>query len=258
MDDWFAHWFDEDYAILYAHRDQEEARQAVTMALQVAPTLAVGPVLDLGCGSGRHLAELRIVNPEAFGLDLSPHLLEASPEALRPWLRRGDMRHLPLRPGTLAGLMLWFTPFGYFGDGENRQLVRDLAAALRPGGVLLLDFLNAGQVRRSLVEESAFERDGYQVQVRRTIEGHRLLKRMSITRPEAGATRKVLESVRLYEPGEIREMAARAGLEVFAELGDYGGSPFEAARAERWIGLFRKPDDGLEPPVQTEVATIRA
>ena len=63
MADWFEEWFDGDYAELYAHRDTTEARRAVELALRVAPELAEGPVLDLGCGSGRHLEVLRGVNP---------------------------------------------------------------------------------------------------------------------------------------------------------------------------------------------------
>lgn len=53
-----------------------KAGRAVRTALKALPVLAEGPVLDLGCGSGRHLTELRKVNPRAFGLDLSKHLLE--------------------------------------------------------------------------------------------------------------------------------------------------------------------------------------
>jgi SAM-dependent methyltransferase len=110
MADWFEEWFDEDYALLYAHRDAEEARLAVRRALRVAPELREGPVLDLGCGSGRHLEILRRANPRALGMDLSRALLRMAPTALRPWLLRGDMRSLPLKEGTLSGICLWFTP----------------------------------------------------------------------------------------------------------------------------------------------------
>jgi SAM-dependent methyltransferase len=237
--DWFEEWFDEDYAELYAHRDTTEARRAVELALRVAPELAAGPALDLGCGSGRHLEVLRGVNPQAFGMDLSRALLGLAPAELRPWLLRGDMRALPLRPGVLSGICLWFTPFGYFGDQENRSLLQHLAGLLRPGGVLLLDYLNADLVERTLVPEDTAERKGTRIRSRRSIEGNRLMKRLTLTRLATGEVREALESVQLYHPAELQELARAAGLRVRTILGNYTGESF-TSNSPRWIGVFQR------------------
>ena len=165
-------------------------------------------MLDLGCGGGRHLAALRRVNPLAFGLDLSRDLLAMAPGDLRPWLLRGDMRRIPVRAGSLAGICMWFTPFGYFSDAENRALLRRLRELLRPGGVLLLDYLNAGFVRAHLVPEDRSRSGNIEVLSRRTLEGDRLVKRMTLTRLDTGATRQATESLRLYDPAELRGLAA--------------------------------------------------
>jgi len=240
MDDWFKEWFDADYSALYAHRDAQEAEEAIRTALAAAPELGQGPVLDLACGTGRHLAPLRRRNPLAFGLDLSAHLLREAPTALRPWLLRGDMRRLPLRSASLSGITLWFTPFGYFADTANRALLDRLTGLLIPGGVLLFDFLNAAHLAKNLVEEDTFERGGLRAHSRRAIEGDRIVKRMTLTRLDSGATREVVESIRLYTPEELRGMAARAGLACCAELGGYEGGAFHPAASPRWIGIFRK------------------
>jgi SAM-dependent methyltransferase len=237
--EWFSEWFDEDYALLYAHRDAEEARLAVGRALRVAPELAEGPVLDLGCGAGRHLEILRRANPLAFGLDLSPSLLRMAPGPLHPWLLRGDMRHLPVKAGTLTGVCLWFTPFGYFSDEENRALMLDLGHCLRQGGVLVMDYLNADLVKRSLVSEDSVVRGGVCAQSRRALEGDRLVKRMVLTRLDTGETRQVMESVRLYPPDELQEMAVRAGLRLRRVMGTYSGEAF-TEDSPRWIGIFEK------------------
>ena len=239
MPDWFEEWFDEDYALLYAHRDAEEARVAVSQALRAAPELAEGPVLDLGCGSGRHLNFLRQTNPAAFGIDLSRPLLRLAPEALRPWLLRADMRSLPVSQGTLSGVCLWFTPFGYFSDDQNRDLMMTLGRMLRMGGVLLLDYLNAGLVGRTLVPEDTVVRLGMRVRSRRSIEGNRLIKRMTLTHLDTDEVREVRESVRLYEPAELQELAAPAGLRLRRVLGTYLGEAF-SEDSPRWIGFFEK------------------
>jgi len=77
---------------------------------------------------------------------------------------------------------------------------------------------------------------------RRTLEGQRLVKRITLTRLETGATREVRESVRLYEPEELRQMAAESGLILDAEVGDYLGRAFDPGAAARWIGFLRRPD----------------
>jgi len=240
MDEWFKDWFDADYAALYAHRDDGEAEQAVSMALTVAPELNTGPVLDLACGTGRHLAPLRRHNPLAFGLDLSQTLLGEAPADLRPSLLRGDMRQLPVRPDTLAGITLWFTPFGYFTDEANTALLHSLSALLRPQGVLLLDFLNSEHLAHTLVAEDTLEQGGIRVHSLRTIEGQRVVKRMTVTRLREGTARQVVESIRLYSPQELRTTAAKAGLGCHVELGDYAGSTFSPGESTRWIGIFRK------------------
>ncbi len=240
MDEWFKDWFDADYAALYAHRDDGEAEKAVNTALSVAPELAAGPVLDLACGTGRHLTALRRRNPLAFGLDLSEALLSEASADLRSWLVRGDMRRLPLRPGTLAGISLWFTPFGYFSDAANAELLHRLSALLRPGGVLLLDFFNAAHLARTLVPEDTLEQGGIRVHSFRAIEDGRIVKRMTVTRVAEGTARHVVESIRLYRSEELRSMASEAGLTCHAELGDYAGSTFVPADSPRWIGIFRR------------------
>ena len=239
MGEWFEDWFDGDYALLYAHRDAGEARTAVAMALAAAPELAAGPVLDLGCGSGRHLEVLRQTNPQAFGMDLSRALLALAPAALRPHLLRGDMRTLPVQAGTLTGACLWFTPFGYFDDAQNLALLQGLARCLRPGGVLLLDYLNADRVAHTLVPEDSVERQGVRVFSRRTLEGNRLVKRMTLTRLATGEPREALESVRLYRPDELLALAHFAALRPRTVLGDYTGGPF-TSDSPRWIGIFER------------------
>lgn len=239
MTEWFESWFDEDYARLYSHRDAEEARVALGRAMRVAPELASGPVLDLACGAGRHLEILRRANPLAFGLDLSRSLLHMAPGGLRPWLLRGDMRRIPVKEGTLRGICLWFTPFGYFSDEENRALMMHLGALLENKGVLVMDYLNADLVARTLVPEETVERGGIRAQSRRSLEGDRLVKRMALTRMDTGEVRDVLESVRLYHPTDLQEMAVRAGLRLRRVMGTYAGEAF-TEDSPRWIGVFEK------------------
>src|SRR5882762_11981979 len=79
------------------------------------------------------------------GLDLSMALLKVarkeSPDA--PYVR-ADMRDLPFADETFDLVVNLFTSFGYFDDDrEHLRVLSCVAAAMRRGGTLVIDFLNA-------------------------------------------------------------------------------------------------------------------
>jgi SAM-dependent methyltransferase len=242
-DPWYRNWFGEDYLKLYPHRDHEEAEDAVALLvdrLEPAPGLRV---LDLACGGGRHLHHLRDRSLEATGLDLSLALLrEAAETAPGVPLVRGDMRRLPFAGGSFGIVTSFFTSFGYFEDeAQDRAVLGEISRVLAPGGWVVLDFLNASRVRRSLTPRDETVVDGRRVvQERALMEGGRVVeKRIHFQPPEGGPTRTFLERVRLYDPPELEELLASRGFEVRERLGDYDGSPF-VAEAPRFIVLARR------------------
>ena len=83
------------------------------------------------------------------------------------------------------------------------------------------------------------ERGGVRAQSRRSLEDHRLVKRMVLTRIKTGEVREVLETVRLYPPTDLQEMAVRAGLRLRRVMGTYAGEAF-TEDSPRWIGIFEK------------------
>ncbi len=98
--------------------------------------LAVGPVLDLGCGPGRHLAALQADGKTALGVDLSP-------VAVRLARRRGAAAI----PGDLFGTVpragRWRTALLLDGNigigGAPEALLRRTRELLAPGGAALVE-----------------------------------------------------------------------------------------------------------------------
>jgi SAM-dependent methyltransferase len=242
-DPWYRSWFGEDYLKLYPHRDHEEAEDAVALLVErLAPTPGLR-VLDLACGGGRHLHHLRARGLGAVGLDLSlPLLREAAETASGVPLVRGDMRRLPFGERSFGIVTSFFTSFGYFEDeAQDRLVLGEIRRTLAPGGWVVLDFLNAARVRRSLTPRDEVVMDGRRVVQERILkeEGRIVEKRIHLQPPEGGPTRTFLERVRLYDPPELEELLASRGFEVQERLGDYDGSPFEAD-APRFILLARR------------------
>ena len=215
---------------------------AVALFLQNAQLPEPSPILDLGCGAGRHAIALAQAGYTVTGLDLAPQLLSVARETSRSestpiHLVRGDMKHLPFR-NAFAGIVQLFTAFGYFDDDvQNERVISEVARALKPGGIYLLDFLNAPQVVANLVPESTSVLDGMNIVQRRAIQGGRVNKAISIAGND-GREEVFSESVRLYDRSDLHSMFERQGLSVMQVFGDYHGNAW-TAKSPRCILLGR-------------------
>jgi SAM-dependent methyltransferase len=240
VSEWFEHWFGEEYLELYPHRDDEEAERVAALLESRGVVRRGDRVVDLACGAGRHAVALSRIGARVVGLDLSLPLLRAGQ---RRWqdarLVRADIRVLPLRTGGADAVVNLFTSFGYFEqDAEHERVIVDVARVLRTGGRFALDFLNAQQVRATLVPRDERPVNGRSVIQERRLEkdGRYVIKTIHL----AGEGRSFMERVRLYERADFERMFDAAGLAIDAVLGDYDGSPF-AARSPRLLMLARKP-----------------
>jgi SAM-dependent methyltransferase len=150
--DWYEEWFGVDYLRIYQHRDETDAERAIELIESNVPGRRIQSVLDLGCGAGRHT---RILEERwmTVGLDLSMSLLRVARRETKdsPYVR-ADMRELPFGADSFDLVVNLFTSFGYFDDDrEHVRVLRCVGAAMTAGGTLVIDFLNAAQVRHSLV-----------------------------------------------------------------------------------------------------------
>lgn len=116
------------------HAETAELRRIIDQSCPGARSL-----LDVACGTGAHLAELRQWY-EVEGADLSPAMLAVARERLpRVRLHQADMRTLDLGRSFDAVICL-FSSIGYIIEpAEMRSAVARLAAHVAPGGVLVLD-----------------------------------------------------------------------------------------------------------------------
>jgi SAM-dependent methyltransferase len=231
-DPWFESWFGAEYLELYPHRDDEEAERAVALIVRSCGVEPGSAVLDLACGAGRHVEDLRAAGYRAFGLDLSEELLRvARGEAGQPVVR-ADMRELPVATASVALVTSFFTSFGYFPEAaEDERVLREIRRVLRPGGVYALDFLNAAHVRATLRPHDEVEMGGRRVVQTRSLvaRGQVVEKRIEIYDAGRRTPRVFYERVRLYGAGELCEMMLRAGIQPVRLYGDYEGGPHTPA-----------------------------
>lgn len=222
--DWFEEWFGEDYLRIYQHRDESEAERAIELIAAQVHGRDIQAVLDLACGAGRHSQAL-CDRWWTVGLDLSAALLRVArredPDA--PYVR-ADMRELPFVAESFDLVVNLFTSFGYFDDDrEHARVLACLRTAMRPGGTLVIDFLNADQVRRNLVPYDDRVESGITIEQSRIISPDNRFVEKKIRLRERG--REYVERVRLLSAGDLERMLEAAAFEVVHCFGDYlGGS----------------------------------
>jgi SAM-dependent methyltransferase len=228
---WHRAWFDQDYLALYPHRDPAEAEtllDTLSSAGLLPEPATGGPVLDLGCGAGRHSRALARRGHRVIGLDWSlPLLLKARADGNEVAWVRGDMGRPPFRRG--AGLVLsLFTSLGYSDDdAENARVWRGVLGLPRPGGRLVLDYLNPVQLERGLVPRSRRTAGEWVVDEERCLlPASRQVQKILRFGPPGGPRREVVERVKLYGPDWFHEPARAAGFRRLAHWGDLHGAPW--------------------------------
>ena len=168
------------------------------------------------------------------GLDLSARKPGAGVAACGPekssFLRfvRQDMRR-PFGDKAFDYVFSLFTSFGYFENpADHLKVVRNMAASLRAGGGLVLDYLNVRHAEQRLTREEVIERDGVVYRLTRWSDVGAIYKRIVIDDPRLPTPLEYVERVAKLTLEDFRFLFALNGLRVEEIYGDYQLSPFDA------------------------------
>jgi SAM-dependent methyltransferase len=148
--DWWA------YHYRVVHRSQipgiaqwdDDLVELILHALELQPG---DRVLDLACGSGDHTRRLARRGLEVLGVDIAPNLVaycrERAAQEDLPTARFqvGDMRELAFHEEFDAVLLLSGS-FGFFDDATNGDVLARMARALKPGGRVMIDVFDLGEM----------------------------------------------------------------------------------------------------------------
>jgi SAM-dependent methyltransferase len=265
----------DEYAPFY---DWENARTLGRRDVPFWRNLALqagGPVLELGCGTGRIAIPLGRAGVPIVGVDRSGPMLARASQRVRRFrleknvrLVRGDIRFLPFQPAkprhslqrsadaaSDGGFSLVMAPYGVL---QSLLRERDLAATLeavagvlRPGatfGIELVADLPSWKEYRKRVSLSGWRgaRGGPHVTLIETVRQDparhlTIFDQQFIER--RGSRRRTHRFALTFRTLSVPQMTRRlekAGFEIAALLGDYRGGPWDR-RADVWMILARLP-----------------
>jgi SAM-dependent methyltransferase len=239
---WYATWFDTPYYhMLYRHRDETEARSFLTELVHTAGLTKDCSVLDLACGRGRHAITLHQLGFDVTGYDLSASSIAFAKQWEQPGLRFAvqDML-LPYAKEQFDVVMNLFTSFGYFETEEEHALaIQHMAHALKPGGRVILDFMNAQKVMDGLVPEEVVEVGEIEFHITRHADGNSIVKRISFE--HLGQLYQFEERVRAFLLEDFTSFFEQAGLLTTHIWGSASGTTFDSHQSARLIIIAHKP-----------------
>ena len=234
------------YDAIYASRDDAGFWRTIAAG-------ADGPILELGCGTGRVLIPLARAGADITGLDLSARMLARCRVKLRsepPQVReRVGLVEADMASFDLGRRFAAITcPFGGF--QQLRTVEQQLACLdrcrehLLPRGTLVLDLPNPDPAPAAYAGEQAADgeataetvdwTDGRRIRWWVTVTGYERAEQRNeceltfeVIAP-GGATQRLTEtiSLRYVFRYELEHLLVRAGFRVVALYGDYDRSPF--------------------------------
>jgi SAM-dependent methyltransferase len=135
-----------------------------------------GSILDLACGIGRHSVLLAEEGYRVVGVDLSPTFIARAEESAaergvddRVEFRVGDMREIGMLLGDLRGefnaVVNLFTSMGFWDEGTDREILRQLLDLSAPDGVLVVDIVNRDWLVRNFQARDFYRWEDGRVQL---------------------------------------------------------------------------------------------
>ena len=247
-----------DYVVPY------RTREDVAFFVEAAQASG-GPVLEIGCGTGRVLIPTARAGIDIYGIDLSPHMLDVCQRRLteepsevqrRVQLDLADMREFDLGQ-TFKLITIPFRPFQHLIEIEDQMAcLRCIHRHLAGDGRLILDVFNPSlpHVAHEVTgEEQGDEPEFTMPDGRRVLRRNRIVARdvfmqyqdieliYYVTHPD-GRTERLVHAfpMRYLFRYEVEHLLARCGFEVETLYADYDKSPYGSKYPGELIFVAKK------------------
>jgi SAM-dependent methyltransferase len=238
---WFERWFASPYYhILYKERDEREAQFFLDNLINLLKPIPGSKMLDVACGRGRHSVYLNKKGYEVAGIDLSEESIAYDKQFENEKLsfHVHDMREV-FKAAQFDYVFNLFSSFGYFDTpADNSKAVEAHSQALKTGGMLVLDYMNASKVCSCFIPSEKKVVEGIKFSVRKKIEGGMIVKRISFS--DKGKDYNFEEHLSILLLEDFQKLFTQHNLKITHTFGDYALNTFDDAKSDRLILIAEK------------------
>lgn len=131
---------------------------------ELTKAAGLGPVADLGCGTGRVAAHLDSLGVDVFGIDLSPAMVDLARRTYRHLhFDVGSITALDLSDVAAGGVLAWYSTI-HTPPRDLPGVFGEFSRVLAPGGYLLIGFhVGDGHLPRTVAYRDGVSIDAYDV-----------------------------------------------------------------------------------------------
>ena len=241
--EWFKEWFNSPYYhLLYFNRDEKEASAFIDGLLAWLTPDPGALLVDIACGRGRHARMLAAAGYEVTGIDLSAENISFAKQAesARLHFYLHDMR-LPFWINYFDYAFNFFTSFGYFRtEREHNNAIRTVAQSLKPGGILVMDYLNVHYSEDHLVHKSEKEIEGVNFYLTKWFDETHFYKKIIVEDDALSEPLEFTEKVAKFNLGDFNDMFAFQQLQLQDVYGDYSFASYDVKKSPRLIMVAKK------------------
>src|SRR3569832_2055408 len=209
---WFETWFASPYYhILYKERDEKEAQLFLDRLINTLHPAANAKILDVACGKGRHSIYLNKKGFNVSGFDLSEENIDYDKQFENEKLsfHVHDMREV-FRENYFDYVFNLFSSFGYFdSDKDNADTISAHARALKPKGLLVLDYMNSTHVCSCFIPSQRKTIEGIKFTVNKKIKDKKIIKQISFS--DKGKDYSFEERLRIFYLEDFKKLLSQLG-----------------------------------------------
>jgi SAM-dependent methyltransferase len=240
---WYQEWFNSPfYHKLYFDNNEEESLAFLHKLIQHTRPAHGSRILDINCGRGRHSQALASLGFNATGIDIAPDTIAIAGQAQseNPQFFTHDIR-LPFWINYFDYAFNLFTRFGYYKTRrEHDDAIRTIAGGLRPGGVLIIDYLNVHYAEQHIVHNEIKQIGFTTYDIQRWDDDTHFFKKITITDPSLQQPLTFTEKLVKFSLGDFTDTLSFQSMQVEEVFGDYSLSPYDIKKTPRLIIVARK------------------
>lgn len=222
-----------------------EAPTVADYVIKIANLKKGSSILDAGCGTGRICIELAAKNMNVTGVDIIQSELDAAKESAADEgvelnLINKDLRIFKTSRKFDCGINL-YTSFGYCDTiKEDFLIIKNICKALKKGATFIMECISRETAILYFTEGEEFERAGFNVVTKFTVEGNWEGLRSNWTLINDKGEKYTHEFIqRLYSAVELKQLILKAGFSSAKVFGDFDFSPYNQ-KARTMIIIAKK------------------
>jgi SAM-dependent methyltransferase len=227
---------------LYFERNAQTAEQFIKRLLDKLNPPVDSRLVDLACARGNHARLMAEGGYDVTGIDLAAESIEAAKafESEHLHFFQHDLR-LPFWINYFNYAFSLFSSFGYYKtEHQHYNAIRTVSQSLKPGGILMLDYLNVHYAESNLIHKQEIEIAGVNYFITKWFDESNFYKKIVIEDEKLNEPLEYIEKIWKFSLGDFTDMLSFHHLQIQEVYGNYEFGKYDVNKSPRLLMIAKK------------------